>query len=501
MVFARPPLDERASLSTARRLSDDAEYAPYLLPSGPFRARGVSVPDRELLRRVQRVQVTREFTASDELSQSARRRRAGWTLERHRAGFSVLSRRWEGGGAGATPVLATVATGTLPCAVEQLARLLRAPGESEFNALMRGAFKSRFIYGSLVHFVGNSSRAGGARSLLPSSDADAQLAVRTTSFVHSKLASLFPVRGGSARDLQRQESDDTSSTTATRDDDDDAAGRNDQFCYAEYFVPTPRGFVIRYCSLPDQELRAGVAPRARVAQLHPFTGWLVAERVGGARSPHPSSPRQPPRVRLTFRATYHGRHAGCCSAKRAAQWMTRVATAVSRLGDVVRATFRARGGSTSTTARRSTSGVNKAPRTHGGGHGVTANGGGGHRNWHCIACTKSLFSVFKKTWRRCDLCAYSVCADSCCSLDHVAIYNRYVAPLLVCARCQECMDDPPSRPSSAVSPSTAGMWALTHMHAGRASMDAMGRRRAMSDPPFIPTLELTSSGEDHSSSN
>lgn len=39
---------------------------------------------------------------------------------------------------------------------------------------------------------------------------------------------------------------------------------------------------------------------------------------------------------------------------------------------------------------------------------------------------------------RCELCSYNVC-DACCSKQHVAIYNRHVAPLLVSARCRESL--------------------------------------------------------------
>lgn len=447
---------ERASVSSARRASDDpgevAAVPPTQLPAGAFRPRAVGPSDRELLRRVLRVPVTAEFTARDSLSTSARRRRGGWALERHTAGFDVLSRRWATWGAGGPPVLATVATGTLPCAVEQLARLLRAPGESEMNALLRGTFGPRAIYGSLLHLVSGRDR----RALLPSTHADAQLAVRCATFAHSRLASLLPAARSEARA--------------------DSPRRNDQLCFAEYVEPTPSGFVVRYCSLPAHELRAGVAPPECVAQLHPFTGWLVAERDGA-------------RVRVTFRATFHGAEGGGCSTKRAAKWMARAAAAVTRLGDVVRTAFREPDGRASSSKATATTAAAAGDRRE----------RAGHRNWHCIACTRSLVGVFRRAWRRCDLCAYSVCADSCCSLGQVAIYNRYVAPLLVCRRCRECMDDPdpPSRASSQASPS---MWAISTRAGGREDT-AGGRRRALSDPPFVPTLELTSSGEDHSSSS
>ncbi|KAE8910016.1 hypothetical protein PF010_g32173 [Phytophthora fragariae] len=63
----------------------------------------------------------------------------------------------------------------------------------------------------------------------------------------------------------------------------------------------------------------------------------------------------------------------------------------------------------------------------------------GPRNSRCIVCTRSLSHIFMtRGCSRCELCSYNVC-DACCSKQHVAIYNRHVALLLVCARCRESL--------------------------------------------------------------
>lgn len=436
-----------ASTTTARR----SLYA-YDETDQTIRARGVELSDRELLRRVRRVQVTAEFTEQDDEFVATRGRRPntrrGWAFERELGGVAVFSRALDAG----RHTRAVVATGEVRCSPQELASVLRSPSESDYNALLRGLCGRRFIYGSLVHLVSNSDR----RSLLATADANAQLAVRSASFVHSPLASLLLP----SRALKK---------------------KNDQVCYAEYFVPTPDGFVVRYCSLPAAELRVGTAPADHVQELHPFTGWLIAKRVNRG----PDQPMQS--VRLTFRATYHAQpngsnndSSGYCSLRRARQWMDRVVRAVARIGELVQ---RRRGGLAADQGLRDA----RSP----------------HRNWHCIACTQSLVHLYKRRGRRCDLCAYNVCAESCCSLDHVAFYNRYVAPLLVCARCQDCIDGKEVahqiRGVTGRIASDLERWDTSPTPRLARSRNGQHRRRAQSDPPFVPTLELTSSGDERSS--
>ncbi|KAG1705707.1 hypothetical protein DVH05_003460 [Phytophthora capsici] len=83
-----------------------------------------------------------------------------------------------------------VVGGEIKAQVPELLSLLRAPSESESNALMRALYGSQFIYSSLLHSVPSSERGslvsppprGGIRTAVGQ-----QLMVRTASFAHKGL--------------------------------------------------------------------------------------------------------------------------------------------------------------------------------------------------------------------------------------------------------------------------------------------------------------------------
>ncbi|EEY62853.1 uncharacterized protein PITG_15285 [Phytophthora infestans T30-4] len=108
-----------------------------------------------------------------------------------------------------------VTGGEMQVRVSEPMSLLRAPTESESNALLRSLFGSHFIYSSLLHTIPNSERG-----------------------------SLF---------------------------------FNEQCCYIELLTPTENGFRLVFCSLNPAEVTAGKAPPERVTSLHPVSGWLIAQ--------------------------------------------------------------------------------------------------------------------------------------------------------------------------------------------------------------------------------
>ncbi|KAG3134985.1 hypothetical protein PI124_g19079 [Phytophthora idaei] len=187
--------------------------------------------------------------------------------------------------------------------------------------------------------------------------------------------------------------------------------KNEQLCYAELFSPTVSGgFRITTCSLAGREVIAGKvrAPLSRALhQLHPFSAWLSAEP---ARSG----------VHVVFRARFHRSESdGSYSSKVMNARLWKLAKGMCRLGKLVdNSVHHARGLSSSCM-----------------NHTVS----GGPRNSRCIVCTRTMFRIFMlRSCCRCELCSYNVC-HACCSNQHVAIYNRHVAPLLVCDRCRESL--------------------------------------------------------------
>ncbi|KAK1938859.1 hypothetical protein P3T76_008934 [Phytophthora citrophthora] len=368
--------------------------APPSAASSASLRRAVRVDDRELFRRTRRVRHWQDLSRNRDDHTPTSLVSQGWRWHRQKKGFELYTRQ--------SPMLSmsrspsgsqvfsslvdseVLAVGNMPCSISQLA-LLRSPSESDYNSVMRSLYGSDFIYGSLVHkaIFRRKSRTrtnSTEQTAQPSrtNDCSSQLLVKTCAFVHTFLFDK----------------------------------KNEQMCYAELFSPTSSGgFNISTCSLAGREVITGKvrAPlRRALHQLHPFSACLSAEPVSSG-------------VHVVFRARFHRSESdGSCSSKVMNARLWKLAKGMCKLGKLV--DNRASQG-----RRLSSSCVNSsAPRS-------------GPRNSRCTVCTKTLYSVIMpRSCCRCELCAYNVCA-ACCSKQHVAIYNRHVAPLLVCARCHESL--------------------------------------------------------------
>ncbi|KAJ8566777.1 hypothetical protein ON010_g6345 [Phytophthora cinnamomi] len=479
--------------------------------------RKVRLSDRELLQRAQRVVVPDEPVNFRGLS--AKR---GWKHVRAgvTGGMNMYFRVLRGPQAQSRQCQVVVG-GDIHAQVSELVSLLRAPTESESNALLRALYGSSFIYSSLVHAVTSpSSERGSLVSPLSRGSAVAvgqQLMVRTISFVHTGVLSHFKQRRSSPE--APSSSIITSDSHSSIHRRETRGAKNEQCCYIELLTPTQDGFKMVFCSLDEAEVTAGKAPPERVVALHPISGWLTAE-------PKPGNPGT---LQLTFQGAFPGEVAGGCDSRLAQARLLFIARRICRLEKVLRRRRRYH------LQQRTASGrlwqtLLKPFRALGVTDDETF--GGTHHNWHCIACTRSLLPTLHKRWRRCDLCAYRVCADSsCCSQERVAIYSRYVAPLLVCARCRECIDERDSphprstnrvggaagdiryagvslrftnreielEPELELDPSDRSRDRLVGTSAATHSSGGVGRkRRTQSDPPPMLALAFSSSGDDNS---
>ncbi|KAG1705706.1 hypothetical protein DVH05_003459 [Phytophthora capsici] len=288
--------------------------------------------------------------------------------------------------------------------------------------------------------------------------------------------------------------------------------KNEQLCFIDLLTPTREGFKLAFCSIDAAEVTAGKAPPENVIALHPISGWMTVKSTLG----------NPRTLQITFQAAFPGHLPGGCDSRVAQARLLFLAKGICRLEKVIRRRRRYHRQQDTAPGR-----LWQALLT------PFRASGGTHNNWHCIACTRSFFPTVRKKWSRCDLCAYRVCAESpCCSQEQVAIYNRYVAPLLVCARCRECINERegPYRgsdnplggtgdvrytgvslrfadqesevePELELDPSGQSHNRWGTPSTTRRSSGAMGRkRRTQSDPPPMLGLAFSSSGDDSSSS-
>ncbi|KAF4029515.1 hypothetical protein GN244_ATG18751 [Phytophthora infestans] len=394
-VAARDPaVTRRKKRNTLRHPSRDTSTAatPPSDNSSSFRSsvrRAVGVEDRELFRRTRRVQRWQDLSRSNDDHTSANLASQGWKWRRHKKGFELYTRESSMLSVSGAPVGSQtlsslldseiLAVGNVACSISQLASPLRSPSESSYNSFMRTLYGSDFIYGSLVHqaIFRRKSRANSNNAAQPTKDRTNQLLVKTCAFVHT---SLFDKK-------------------------------NEQLCYAELFSPTSSGgFNISTCSLAAREVITGkVRPPLRRAlhQLHPLSTSLSAEPATSG-------------VQVVFRARFHRSQSDeSCSAKVMNARLWKFAMGMCELGKLVDTAQRAQGLSSSCM-----------------NHTIA----GGPRNSRCIVCTRTMFHIFMmRSCCRCELCSYNVC-HACCSSQRVAIYNRHVAPLLVCARCHESLD-------------------------------------------------------------
>ncbi|CAI5743274.1 unnamed protein product [Hyaloperonospora brassicae] len=418
-----------------------ATAAPAPPPRPPQRAspsldhstRKVRLTDHELFHCVQRVVVPAQSPVN--LTRLSRKR--GW--KRIRLGVPPTMHMYcrVRDTARAKRQCQVAVGGDLRATLSELQTLVRASSESESNALLRALFGSQFIYSSLVHTVAAPTTASRSGPL-----DGPQLTVRTASFARKRGPVVFHSRPPSSATSRRgpPTTDDSGSGRGTFFP---SRSKNDQCCYVELLTPTRNGFQVTFCTLDAADVRAGKAPPDRVVPLHLVSGWLVVA----------VSARDPALLHLTFHAAFPGTVPGGCDVAVAQHRLKCIAKGICRLDKVLRrrratATLTcataALTTTTSTCDRQCPTRDRTWPTWRHPFRGLTADDyrGNTHRNWHCIACTRSFFPTLRKCWRRCDLCAYRVCsAPPCCARERVAIYNRYIAPLTVCARCRECIDE------------------------------------------------------------
>ncbi|KAH7485667.1 uncharacterized protein KRP23_4711 [Phytophthora ramorum] len=391
-LAARPSVARSKHRNSLRQRPSYTALTPPSASTAPIRSalrRAVRVDDRELFRRARRVQRWQDLPRNSSDHTSANLVSQGWRWRRQKKGFELYTRQSPiisitGAPLGphALPLLLdseVLAVGNVACSIGQLAQPLRSPSESNYNSLMHTLYGSDFIYGSLVHKA-TFRRRGSAETVVK----------------------------GQQRGLGDDRSKQLLVKTCSFVHTSMFNKKNEQLCYAELFSPTSSGgFSISSCSLAAREVIAGKvrAPlRQALHQLHPCSSWFSAEPASSG-------------VHVVFRARFHRSEGDdSCSPKVMNARLWKLAKGVCKLGKLV------------DSIAQPTRGISSSAHT-----------AGGPRNSRCIVCTRALYHIFMaRNCSRCELCSYNVC-DACCSQQHVAIYNRHVAPLLVCARCRESL--------------------------------------------------------------
>ncbi|ETK87435.1 hypothetical protein F441_08295 [Phytophthora nicotianae CJ01A1] len=383
-----PVLASRKKQKALCHPTSSSAVTPPTASSSSYRSsvrRAVQVDDRELFRRTRRVQRWQDLSRNSDDYTSANLVNQGWKWRRQKKGFELYTRQSPKLNISGAPIGSQPFSSILDSEILAVGNV--ACSISQLASPLRSPSESE--YNSVMHSLYGSDFIYGSlvhkavfrrRSRANSAqteDRSNQLLVKTCAFVHT---SLFDKK-------------------------------NEQLCYAELFSPTVSGgFHISTCSLAGREVIAGKvrAPlRRALHQLHPFSAWLSAEPATSG-------------VHVVFRARFHRSESdGSCSPKVMNARLWKLAKGLCKLDKLLDSAQDARGLSTSC--------IN---------HSVA----GGPRNSRCIVCTRTMFLVFMmRSCSRCELCSYNVC-HACCSNQHVAIYNRHVAPLLVCARCHESLD-------------------------------------------------------------
>ncbi|CAH0479596.1 unnamed protein product [Peronospora belbahrii] len=478
--------------------------------SSNLSTRKVRLSDRELYHRVQRVVVPDSHLELQTLSS-----KRGW--KRIRIGVTSGMKVHFRLESAPSQQCQVVCGGEIRAHISEVLAFLRAPTESESNALLRALYGSHFIYSSLLHAIPNTERCS-----LPSSSetnivaSGQQLMVRTASFAHKGLA--FYQRRSTATIL----SDSIRTSDLRNLSQRQTSGvKNEQCCYIELLTPTQEGFKLSFCTLDAADVLAGKAPPDRVIPLHPMSGWLIAE----------PSHHNPEMLQITCQAAFPGNVTGGCDVRVAQDRLIFLAKGICRLEKVLRRRRRHYRQERSAPGRVWQALLNTF-RVIGVVDSKDKHSDATHHNWYCIACTRPFLPTLRKNWRRCDLCAYRVCDEpACCSHEQVAIYNRYIARLSVCARCRECINERESDHRTSGNPirSSKGDFRYTGVslrYAGRESdfepdfeMDRSDRshgrwgpngyrrlsgglqckRRTQSDPPPMLTLAFSSSGDESNS--
>ncbi|EGZ23045.1 hypothetical protein PHYSODRAFT_324308 [Phytophthora sojae] len=383
-----------------------------------FTSAGTTPSEAELLRRARSVHSNTDFNALAAGPEQGGPWQCVETVER----FSVFQRQSADTSTAAASRntivrarLEVLCAGRLDASLDEVARILCPETEAEHNAAMKGLYDKNFIFGSIERNVPctRSIRCGASCVTEPVNGE--QLAVKTSSFVHTALF-----------------------------------GHNEQWCYTYFFQRKPErdGFTISQRALRADESTPGrvKGAHARVHQLHGlaasylvdqlperqglrvvFHSWFDAGPPAQSNSTRGSRRRSFSDSTANASAGYYRREA-----KAQARRLVALAHGIAQLPDYVR-------------RRRfsiQTPGDESALQTD---------------NNRCPCCTCSLSTV-KLTlatglsdWKRlkkkrCYLCWYLVCG-SCWVVAQMEIGVGRVASIVACTRCHTRIES--IRPGSA----------------------------------------------------
>ncbi|KAG2770340.1 hypothetical protein PC129_g12164 [Phytophthora cactorum] len=285
------------------------------------------------------------------------------------------------------PVAEVLCAGRLNASIEEVAAILCPLSEAEHNAVMKALYAKRFLCGSVERNIPLGEDTA------PGDNVNGQkLAVKTSSFARS---SVF--------------------------------GSNEQWCYTDLFQRKIErdGFVISQQSLPHFEFTPGrmIGAQDRVDQLHDLATSYLVDLDPGNKG-----------LRVVFNAKFRARDSdeSCCSSPTQTRRLLTLARGVTKIPELVR-------------CRRF-------------GFQVPANIEIIEvSNPRCPCCTRSLspakltlsaaasaisrrsLTPLKTDTRRCYLCGYLVCVD-CWSSEKMESMSGRVASIVVCRRCQGCVD-------------------------------------------------------------
>ncbi|KAF4035447.1 GAF domain-containing protein [Phytophthora infestans] len=359
----------------------------------------VHVDDDELCARAEAVARTMDFrglAVSNALN-------CRWILNKSHGAFTTYARRpaaMAGPEEKTRSTQQVLAAGEICCDLQEVVNVLNTTTDFDHNSVMSGLYRKDFIYGSVVHvvpsgFIGNNPNL--VELLQEEASMTTQVAVKTGTFVHSKLFS-----------------------------------RDEQWCYLERAQhvgakPDPVGssehgkpnsFTLTLSSLDEKELEAGkVNAHSRVKMLHDMDAGYLVEQLPGSRY-----------ARVIFFGQIDGGldKPGQAKTSQMRARLVRLADGATRLPEIVR-------------------------RRRFGAQVMADHAAFSAKNSHCICCTKSLHLLTRK--HRCSLCGHFVC-DRCWSVQEMENQDtRRITPLRMCSRCMEFVEN---GDYSAVKPSSSG---------------------------------------------
>ncbi|KAG7387923.1 hypothetical protein PHYPSEUDO_013321 [Phytophthora pseudosyringae] len=300
--------------------------------------------------------------------------------------------------------------GRLDASIEEVAAILCPLSEAEHNAVMKALYGKRFVCGSVE------------RNILCSEDTPVdgqELAVKTSSFARSTVF-----------------------------------GSTEQWCYSDLFERKVEcdGFVISQQSLPRFEHTPGRIPGSpgRVDQLHDLTASYLVDLDPGSKG-----------LRVVFNAKFvvPGSPELPVRNRRASDESSTTTVVASPISRMVQAEAKAKAQTRRLVAlARGVTKITELVRCRRFGFQVPANLDAIElSNPRCPCCTRSLAPVklslsvaasaisrrslapLKMDTRRCYLCGYLVCVD-CWSPERMESKSGRVACIVVCRRCQACVD-------------------------------------------------------------